>query len=336
MRAAERAKARGELKMLERKERSPWRDAWDQLLKNKMAVGGGIFIIFMVLVAILADVAAPRSYYDGSLPDNNLPPGAVSQDPKLEGFRYTLGADRLGRDILSRIIYGARTSLSVAFVGSGVAFAIGLIYGLTSGYFGGFFDNAMMRLVDIIYGYPFVVFVVLMQVYFKGLSRQYEKTGGELGGLAGWLIHTNNAMGGALFIYIAMGAVSWLIMARLVRGQVLSYKEKEFVEAARCIGAGHRRIIVRHLLPNIIGPCIVQQTLAIPAYVFTEAFLSFIGLGINPPLPSWGGMINTGVRSLRAHPHLITFPAIALSLTVLAFNFLGDGLRDALDPRLRI
>jgi len=335
MQAKERAKAGDDLSILERKERSPWRDAWDQLLKNRMAVAGGIFIVLMVLAAIFAHLLAPRPYDSGSLPDNNLPPGSISQDPELEGYRYILGADRLGRDILSRIIYGARISLSVAFVGSGVAFVIGLVYGLISGYFGGLLDNAMMRLVDIVYGYPFVVFVVLMQVYFKGLSRQFERVGDEMEGLAGWLIRTNNAMGGALFIYIAIGAVSWLIMARLVRGQVLAYKEKEFVEAARCVGAGHLRIIVRHLLPNIIGPCIVAQTLAIPRYIFTEAFLSFIGLGINPPMPSWGGMINTGVQSLRAHPHLIVSPAIALSLTVLAFNFLGDGLRDALDPRLR-
>lgn len=336
MQVARRAKTRDEPKILEHQGRSPWRDAWAQLLKNKMAVGGGIFVILMVLVAISANVVAPRPYDSGLLPDNNLPSGAVSQDPKLEGFRYILGADRLGRDILSRIIYGARISLSVAFVGSGIAFGIGLIYGLISGYFGGFLDNAMMRLVDIVYGYPFVVFVVLMQVYFKGLSRQYEGMGSEMGGLASWLIRTNNAMGGALFIFIAMGAVNWLIMARLVRGQILTYKEKEFIEAARCIGAGHLRIILRHLLPNIIGPCIVAQTLAIPTYIFTEAYLSFIGLGINPPMPSWGEMINTGVKALRAHPHQTAYPAIALSLTVLAFNFLGDGLRDALDPRLRI
>jgi oligopeptide transport system permease protein len=288
----------------------------------------------MVLVAIFANILAPKTYYDGSLPDNNLPPGAVSKNPKLEGFRYILGADQLGRDILSRIIYGARISLSVAFVSSGVAFLIGLIYGLTSGYCGGFIDNAMMRLVDIIYAYPFVVFVVLMQVYFKGLSRQYEQVS-ELKGLAGWLIRTNNAMGGALFIYIAIGVVSWLIMARLVRSLVLSYKEKEFIEAARCIGVGHLRIILRHILPNIIGPCIVAMTLAIPSYIFTEAFLSFIGLGVNPPVPSWGGMINTAVKTLRAYPYQLFFPATALCLTVLAFNFLGDGLRDALDPRLK-
>jgi oligopeptide transport system permease protein len=319
----------------ERKERTPWRDAWEQLCKNRMAVASGIFILCIALVALFAGVVAPRSFEKGSLPDNNLPPGAVSQDPKLQDFKYVLGADRLGRDILSRIIYGARISLSVAFVGSGVAFLIGLAYGLISGYFGGLLDNAMMRLVDIIYGYPFVVFVVLMQIYFKGLSRRYEQTG-ELGALGGWLIRTNNAMGGALFIFIAMGAVSWLTMARLVRGQVLAYKEKQFIEAARCIGARHSRIIVRHILPNVIGPCIVAQTLAIPGYIFTEAYLSFIGLGINPPTPSWGGMINEGVKALRSHPHQIAFPAIALSLTVLAFNFLGDGLRDALDPRLRV
>ncbi len=336
MQTIERAKARDELNILERKVRTPWRDAWTQLRKNKMAVAGGIFVILVILMAIFADVLAPRPYDSGALPDNNLPPGAVSRDPKFEDFKYVLGADRLGRDILSRIIYGARTSLSVAFIGSGVSLIIGLVYGLISGYFGGFLDNVMMRLVDIIYAYPFVVFVVLMQVYFKGLGRQYERVGGEMGGLASWLIHTNNAMGGALFIYIAIGAISWLIMARLVRGQTLAYKEKEFVMAARCIGAGHGRIIFRHLLPNIIGPCIVAQTMNIPGYIFTEAYLSFIGLGITPPLPSWGGMINTAVQALRSHPHLLVAPAVALSLTVLAFNFFGDGLRDALDPRLRI
>jgi len=336
MQLAERAIARDKRSLPERKGRGPWRDALDQLLKNRVAVGGGIFIILMVLVAIFADVVAPRPYDRGALVDNNLPPGAISQDPKLEGFRYIMGADQLGRDMLSRIIYGARISLSVAFIGSAVAFAIGLFYGLISGYSGGFLDNAMMRLVDIIYGYPFVIFLVLMQVYFKGLSRQHEKTGGEMVGLANWLIRANDAMGGVLFIYIAMGAVSWLTMARLARSQVLAYKEKEFIEAARCIGVGHRRIVLRHILPNIIGPCIVAVTLTIPGFILAEAFLSFIGLGINPPVPSWGGMISDGVTALRGHPHLIAYPAIALSLTVLAFNFLGDGLRDALDPRLRV
>jgi oligopeptide transport system permease protein len=335
MQVTERAIAQDRLSLPDRKGRGPWRDAWNQLLDNKAAIGGGVFIIFLVWIAIFADVVAPRPYDSGALVDNNLPPGAVSQDPKLEGFRYVLGADQLGRDILSRIIYGARISLSVAFIGSAVAFAIGLIYGLISGYSGGFLDNAMMRLVDIIYGYPFVIFLVLMQVYFKGLSRQHERTGGEMAGLASTLVRANNAMGGALFIYIAMGAVGWLTMARLVRSQVLAYKEKEFIEAARCIGVGHGRTLFRHILPNIIGPCIVAVTLAVPGFIFAEAFLSFIGLGINPPMPSWGGMINDGVKALRAHPHLITYPAIALSLTTLAFNFLGDGLRDALDPRLR-
>lgn len=316
------------------KSRSPMQDAWRQLLKNKVAVAGGIFILIMCLTALFADNIAPRPYDAGSLVDNNLLPGSLSKDPKLEGFRYILGADRLGRDILSRIIFGARISLAVAFVGASVAFIIGLIYGLIAGYYGGTIDNIMMRLVDIIYAYPFVVFVILMQVYFKGLSRQLERTG-EVGGFGGWLINTNEATGGALFVFIAIGALSWLILARLVRGQVLAYKEKEFVLAAHCIGANKFRIVVHHILPNIIGPIIVALTLAIPNYIFTEAFLSFIGLGINPPVPSWGSMINEGVKSLRSYPHQIAYPALVLSLTTLAFNFLGDGMRDALDPRIR-
>jgi len=188
----------------------------------------------------------------------------------------------------------------------------------------------MMRVVDYIYAFPFTIFVILMQVVFKAFARRGQTTG-----LMGVLIKTNSQMGGILFLFIAIGLINWIDMARLARGQVLSYKEKEFVEAARAVGSSNTRIIFRHLLPNIIGPCIVSETLAIPGYIFLEAFLSFIGLGVDPPTASWGIMISEGVQGLRSYPFQTFVPAIALVLTTLAFNFLGDGLRDAFDPRLR-
>jgi len=183
--------------------------------------------------------------------------------------------------------------------------------------------------VDIIYGFPFLIFVILLQVYFKAVAAR----GG--GGIATPLVALDRRMGGMFFIFIAIGALNWLGMARIMRGQVLSFKQKEFVEAARSIGSSDGRIIFKHLLPNALGPCIVAETLAIPGYISLEAFLSFLGLGVNAPRPSWGMMISEGYKGLRSYPHLLLAPAVALTLTILAFNFLGDGLRDAFDPRLR-
>jgi len=302
-----------------RKERSPWGDAWYQLTRNRVAVGSLVFILLLVLVALFAPILAPYHFAEGSLEENYA----------LPGDKYLVGADFMGRDVLSRTLYGARISVSVAVVASLVSLLVGLTVGVISGYVGGRVDNIVMRIVDIIYAYPFIVFVILMQVYFKAMSRR----GGV--GFAGTLIELDNMTGGMLFVFIAIGLINWLQMARLARGQVLSYKEKEFVEAAHSIGASGGRIIFRHLVPNIIGPLIVAETLQIPTYIFLEAFLSFIGLGVNPPTPSWGAMISEGFKGLRSYPHLIAAPAIALCLTTLAFNFLGDGLRDALDPRLR-
>jgi ABC-type dipeptide/oligopeptide/nickel transport system permease subunit len=305
---------------LARKPRSPTADAFNMLLKNKVAVVSGIFLILLILVAIFAPVVAPEGIDEQKLTDNYVKPGS----------QYLLGADQFGRDILSRVIFGARVSLSVAFAASIVSLVIGLAYGLISGYFGGRVDNIMMRIVDVLYGFPFLIFVILLQVYFKAVAAR----GGETT-LAAPIIDLDRQMGGMLFIFIAIGALNWIGMSRIARGQVLSYKEKEFVSAARSIGSSNMRIIFRHLLPNILGPCIVSETMQIPNYIFTEAFLSFIGLGVNAPTPSWGMMVNNGYRSLRSNPHVLWPPAIALVLTTLAFNFLGDGLRDAFDPRLK-
>jgi len=327
------------------KARSPWTDAWESLLHNRVAVISGGFIILLVLVAIFADYINPYvlqgysgelartnqpAYAKQVLQDNNAAPGQTSKNPNLEGFVYVAGADQLGRDLLTRTMYGTRISLAVAVVAATVSLLIGLSYGLISGYLGGRTDDVMMRVVDFLYGLPIIIVVILMQVYFKAVARR----GGDTG-FVGFVLSINQALGGLLFVFIAIGALNWIGMARIARGQTLSYKEKEFVEAARATGDRPGRIIFRHLMPNILGPCIVQETLQIPGYILTEAFLSFIGLGVDAPTPSWGIMINEGYQSLRSSPHIIFVPAIALTLTVLAFNFLGDGLRDAFDPRLR-
>lgn len=300
------------------KPRSPLSDSWREFLKNKLAVGSGIFIIILVIIAIGAPIFAPEGIDDQKLADNYQEPSA----------KYLLGADQFGRDILSRVIFGARISLSVAFVAASVSLVIGITYGLISGYVGGAVDNIMMRIVDIIYGFPSLIFVILLQVYFKAVAARG-------GGVATPLVELDHQMGGMLFVFIAIGAFYWISLARLARGQVLSNKEKEFVLAAESVGASSTRIIFRHLLPNILGPCIISETMAIPGYIFYEAFLSYIGLGVNAPFPSWGMMVNSAQRAMRAHPHVLWPPAIALTVTTLAFNFVGDGLRDAFDPRLR-
>lgn len=315
-----------------RRVRSPWMDALYQLTRNKLAVASGIFILFVVLVAVLAK------------PITDLLPGCESITPTTPcyaavhfgdaydtpGVAYPAGADKLGRDMLARTIYGARVSMSVAFVAATISLLLGISYGLTAGYLGGRIDNLMMRLVDFLYGFPALIFIILLQVYFKAVSRERGLTG-----VMAWMVRIDRELGGLFFLFIAIGFFTWLGMARIARGQTLSYARKEFVEAARAVGAGDVRIMSRHLLPNILGPCIVQETLAIPGYIITEAFISFLGLGVNPPTPSWGIMIAEGYVGIRSNLHLILAPSIALALTVLAFNFFGDGLRDALDPRLR-
>jgi oligopeptide transport system permease protein len=295
-------------------------DAFGELLKNRMAVAGGVFIILVILIAIFADSIAAYPFAETHFKDNYAQPNAA----------YLLGADNLGRDILSRTIYGARVSLAVALVAGLVSLVIGIVYGLVAGYVGGRADNLMMRVVDFIYGVPVIIVVILMQVYFKALTRYGEATGWVAS-----LVSLNDAFGGLLFVFIAMGALNWIGMARIARGLTLSLKQKEFVEAARCVGGSTNRILFRHLLPNVLGPCIVNETLQIPGYILLESFLSFIGLGVNPPTPSWGIMIQEGYQALRSNPHVLVPPAVALTLTVLAFNFLGDGLRDAFDPRMR-
>ncbi len=285
---------------------------------------------------------APRDYQTQILEYNNSVPKWITtlfptMKPKgVEGGYvtinndYPLGTDYVGRDILSRLIYGARISLAVALVGPLVALIIGILFGVTSGFFGGRVDNIMMRIVDIMYAFPTILLIILMMAFFR--STFVESSPGTL---AYTLNQIDTAFGGMFFIFIGIGMTAWMGMARLARGQVLSVREKEFVEAARSIGMGTRGIMFRHILPNILGPIVVAETLAIPGYISTEAFLSFIGLGVNRPTPSWGSMISDGAQGIRSYPNQAIFPALALGITMFAFNFLGDGLRDALDPRMR-
>ena len=277
---------------------SLWRDAWNRLLKNRMAMVGLVFVIIVTLAAALAVWVAPYHYKETDFANTRKPPSV----------EHLMGTDKLGRDVFSRIIWGAQVSVAVAVVGSLTALVIGLTYGSTSGYLGGRIDNYMMRFVDVMYAFPTILFIILIMVVLGP---------------------------GLVNIFIGIGVVGWMSMARLVRGQFLALKEKEFVEAARMIGAHDVQIIARHLLPNSLGPIVVAVTLDIPRLILLESILSFIGLGVPPPFPSWGQMISEGWQGMRAVPHLAIFPGLAISVSMLAFNFLGDGLRDALDPMMR-
>lgn len=318
------------------KSQSLWREAFGRLVRNRAAVTGGIIIILLMLTAALADVIAPFSYEKQSLVHANAVPTWITKVfPSMKpyatpGEQYLFGADAVGRDLFSRIVYGTRVSLAVAFIGPIISLFIGVIYGSISGFFGGRVDNIMMRIVDVLYAFPGLLFIILLMAFFRSTLAQPEP-----GTFAYYLGQLDAKFGGLLFIMIGIGLTGWETQARMTRGQVLSVREKEYIEAARTIGATNGRIMFRHILPNILGPLIVLETLSIPGYIYTEAFLSFIGLGVNPPTPSWGSMISDGSRALRAYPNQALFPALALAITMFAFNFLGDGLRDALEPRLR-
>jgi len=275
-----------------------WQDAWRRLKQNRGAMIGLWTIVAIIAIAIFGPMVSPYSYSDQSLEDQN----------QFCSSKYWLGTDDLGRDLLTRIMYGARISLTVGFLASLINLTVGVVYGGISGFYGGRVDNVMMRIVEVLNAIPMLLYVVLLMVILEpGLQN----------------------------ILIALGLVYWLGMARIVRGQVLSLKEQDFVLAARTIGASNWQIIIKHLIPNAMGPIIVTATLNIPAAIFTEAFLSFIGLGVNAPMASWGVLASDALQSFRSYPWQLFFPAIAISITMFAFNFLGDGLRDALDPKQR-
>jgi oligopeptide transport system permease protein len=275
---------------------SLWSDGWVRLKKNKLAITSLFVLGFLCITAVLTPIIAPYGYEEQNLLLGAVPP---SSD-------HWLGTDVFGRDMLTRIMYGSRISLAVGFIASGVALCIGVLWGSLAGYSGGRIDAFMMRVVDILYALPFMIFIILLMVIF----------GRNL-----------------LLLFLAIGAVEWLTMARIVRGQVLTIKQQDFIEAATSLGLSHWTIVRRHIIPNTLSPVIVYTTLTIPSVMLLEAFLSFLGLGIQPPQSSWGLLISYGVETMEEYPWLIFFPGLFLSITLFSLNFLGDGLRDALDPR---
>ena len=273
-----------------------WSDAIYRLTRNKAAMFGAFILIVLILCAALAPWIAPYSYSFQNLELGASPPSAA----------HILGTDVLGRDLLSRILYGARISLLVGFVATGVALVIGVSWGIIAGYAGGKVDSIMMRIVDVLYGLPFIIFIILLMVIF----------GRNL-----WLL------------FGAIGAVEWLTMARIVRGQVIGLKNQEFVMAAKAMGVSNISMFRKHLLPNILGPIAVYATLTIPQVMLLEGFLSFLGLGIQPHMSSWGTLIKDGVESMEEYSWLLIYPGLTFTITLFALNFFGDGLRDALDPK---
>jgi len=280
-----------------------WSDALQRFRRNRLAIAGAVLIGLLVLIAF----GSPLLVHLGILADPiKQHVEYIEAGPGQNGFR--LGADELGRDTLSRLLFGSQVSLAVGIMVQAIILPIGLLIGLTAGYFGGRIDNLLMRFTDIWYAFPDLLFVlVVVSVFGPSL----------------------------LTIFGAIALVNWVGLARLVRGQVLSIKEKEFVEAARSSGSSPAKLILKHLLPNSLGPIIVTLTFGIPNAIFLEAVLSFLGVGIQPPTPTWGQMVFDGYEAIYANPSSVVFPALAIGFTLLAFTFVGDGLRDALDPRMR-
>lgn len=275
---------------------SPRQDAWRRLKKNRPAMFGLFVLAVLVTLSILAPWITPYSYAEQNLELGPSPPSAA----------HWLGSDLFGRDLLTRMLYGSRISLAVGFIATTVALLIGVTWGALAGYLGGRTDALMMRAVDVLYALPFTIFIILLMVVFG-----------------------NNI----ILLFLAIGAVEWLTMARIVRGQVLHVKQQDFVEAAVSLGLTRSQIITRHVIPNVMGPVIVYATLTVPNVILLESFLSFLGLGIQPPQSSWGLLISYGVETMEEYPWLLIYPAALLSLTLFSLNFLGDGLRDALGDR---
>lgn len=276
-----------------------WQDAWRRFKKNYLALLGLTVLGLLVLFAFIGPYLSHFNFYTNDL-DN------IFSSPS---WSHPFGTDDLGRDIMTRIMYGGRISLEIGLVSVMINLVLGVFYGGISGYFGGRVDNIMMRIIDIIYSVPDLLYVILLMVVL--------------------------GQGGLINIMIVLGIVNWMAMARIVRGQILALREQEYVLAARTLGANTKRLLLKHLIPNTIGPIIVTVALQIPAAIFMEAFLSFIGIGIMPPLASWGSMASAGRLSIPSHPNALLFPSMAIAITMLAFNFVGDGLRDAFDPKMR-
>lgn len=285
-------------------------DAMRRLMKNRVALVCAALIVVLMIVSIVAPLISPFDYREQHYGHTNAPMGTVCDDETCPGYGHThlFGTDTLGRDIYTRVWMGGRISLLIAFSTAIVDFFLGVIYGGISGYFGGTTDIIMMRLLEILNGIPYLLIVILLMIVMEP---------------------------GVMTIIIAYSIVGWIPMARLVRGQVVSLKQQEFVSAAEALGAGAGRIIARHLLPNTLSVVIVRVTLSIPSAIFTEAWLSYLGLGVPLPMCSWGSLAQAGIENFRLYPWQLIIPAVCISVTMLAFNLFGDGLRDAFDPKLR-
>ena len=281
------------------KGRSLWDDARRRLFRNWAAVTGMVVLVVLVVVALIGPHLVPFSY-------DQINKNEVWAPPLTGG--HLLGADSLGRDLLARLLMGLRVSLAIGLVATVVSLVIGVLWGAIAGYVGGALDELMMRVVDVLYSLPFIFFVILMMVTFGS---------------------------NIILIFVAIGAVEWLTMSRIVRGQTLGLKHKEFVEAARAAGLNQGSIITKHIIPNLLGPVVVYVTLTIPAVILAESFLSFLGLGVQPPMASLGSLIANGAQDMELAPWLLIFPSLVMIVTLMSFNFIGDGLRDAIDPQDR-
>ena len=284
--------------------RSLWQDARVRLFRNKAAVGSMVVLAFLVLLAVFGPLFWPHPF--DKVHTDPMMPGPYD-GPTWQNM-HVFGMDAQGRDLFVRLLYGLRISLAVGVVATGVSLIIGVIWGATAGYLGGRVDQIMMRIVDVLYALPFIFFVIILMVVF---GRNI------------------------ILIFVAIGAVEWLTMARIVRGQTISLRRKEFVEAAEAAGVSSNRIVTRHIVPNVLGPVVVYVTLTIPAVILAESFLSFLGLGVQEPMTSLGKLISDGAKEMETSPHMLIFPAVTMIVTLFCFNFIGDGLRDAIDPKDR-
>jgi len=305
---------------------SLWRDAWKRLLKNKLAVFGLVVVVLMTIAVIIGPAIIKWTTgftYDYIPADGDL---IKSFPPSLQ---HPMGTDDSGRDILARVLQGGRISLMVGIISTIVSLIVGVSYGATAGYLGGRIDNFMMRVVDIIYAIPYILLVIVLLSAFGGQNAPQ------------WIQSISSALGSGqglsqiILLFFALGLVSWLTMARVVRGQILSLKNQDFVMAARATGVSTPSIIFRHLVPNALGPVIIYATLTIPSVMLSEAFLSFLGIGVQAPFASWGSLASDGIKNISVFPWQLIFPGVTMALTLFSLNFLGDGLRDALDPQTR-
>ena len=309
---------------VQQKGRSLGAEAWSRLIKNKAAVAGMIVISLFAIISVLAPVFSPHNPLEIFKGSSYLPPPWYESDLKEGKPEFFFGTDSIGRDVLSRLIYGTRVSMVVGLIPTIVILLIGTGIGMVSGYFGGNWDIVLMRITDVIYAFPDILFFIIVMVAMR------EKPIGQF-------------MNGLFLLFMALAIVNWVGVARLVRGQVLSLKQKEFVEAARCIGVKDSRIMFRHILPNSLGPLIVSAAFTVPGLIISEAILGFLGLGLRPAtqlegnyfITSWGSLLLDGYGAINSQPFILLPPALCIAVIVLSFTFLGDGLRDALDPRMR-